>query len=517
MINYKDCQLTVTQNKKVKYKVDLSPEIESDLCDDKLTKLTIQRLNRFVGANTGFCQQEDLRLLGMHLYHILFGGRVKMPGYKTLGDIFAEMYACFEKEFEERRQHSDLEKPDYRLRVTLIFEEGMEEIAGYPWEFLYVPRPNETGFFVAGENTGLILTRFVPSVINLIQPIKDELVILIAWAQPKELGPVAESDTVVVLEQLANRIEKDLEGQKQNIKVIPLPNATHRTLMDTIEKEKPQIVHFIGHGRTGHGRTADKAEIALMKSQEDLNREKMKMISERREPDEAHWVDSDSVRALFVRDAPPRLVFLHACNSAKAPQSLEIFKSTAQQVLHAGVPFVVAMQYEISNEDATDFAKTFYKKLGEGLSIDEAVYAGRIELGTKEPSWGHPRFGTPVIYFQSLQREASIIVVKRNLQGDVTTPSESKVESTGSHKCPYLDCTHIVSPDQIRCDCFKSLKLKLCPKCKKANREEETVCKWCDEYSFVQTPTPKQDIVAFSQPAQADALARRSDASARRP
>jgi hypothetical protein len=190
------------------------------------------------------------------------------------------------------------------------------------------------------------------------------------------------------------------------LKVISLNQATHDGLKGLIETRRPQIVHFIGHGRIKEG----VSEIALMKTPEELAMAKADIVKKglRGEPDEANWVTSDSMRALF-KDAPPRIVFLQACNSDKAPSSREVFKSTAEQVLRAKVPFVVAMQYEISNEDATDFAKTFYKNLSDGLSIDEAVKVGRNELGKKEPSWGHPRFGTPVVYLQS---EDSIIVLK---------------------------------------------------------------------------------------------------------
>lgn len=506
MIDYEDCKLTVTRYGKVKYQVGLSPGIESDLCDDKLSKLTIQRLNRFVGSNTGNCQQEDLRVLGLHLYHILFGGPVSMPGYTDLGDVFADMYTKFAEEFEKRKQRSGGEMPDYRLRVTLIFEEGMEEIAAYPWEFLYVLRPNKTGFFIAGENTGLILTRFVPSVISRIMP-TDTLMILIAWAQPKELRPIAESNTVDAIEKLAKGIEKNL--QLQNIEVISLPAATYESLYTTIKTKKPQIVHFIGHGRTKD----EASEISLMKSPRDMDLEKMEIarLGLRREPEEVHWVNSESIRALFEA-APPRLVFLHACFSASAPNSLEIFKSTAQQVLRSGVPFVVAMQYEISNDDATDFAKAFYDKLGEGLSIDEAVYAGRIELGRKEPSWGHPRFGTPVVYLQSAD---SVIVMKRDPIHPII-PVINPPELSGLHKCPY-DCTKSVSPDQIRCSCPKRLKLKRCPDCKKANMAEETECIWCG-YSFApQVSTIIQDSASLITPPQDAVQASMVSTSFRRP
>ncbi len=515
-MEYVDCKLTITidkitKAKKVKYEVAPSlvkQDIEGELCDDELTKLTVERLNRFVGGNTEFCENEDLRLLGLHLYHILFGGRTtvdKARTERTLGELFADTYEIFEKNFEKKKRETGKEIPDYRLRVTLIFEEGMGELASYPWEFLYVPRPNETGYFVAGMETGLILTRCVPPIIEGRQPTGKKMTIIVAWAQPRELGPVVETDAVVAIQALAAGIGEDLKGR--NIEVIPLPQATHSGLQDEIKKENPQIVHFIGHGRIREG----KSEIAFVKTKEQMAQARADLIKRglRGEPEEANWVTSDSMRGLF-QGAPPLLVFLHACNSAKAPESLETFKSVAEQVLRAKVPFVVAMQYEISNDDATDFAKTFYKNLGEGISIEEAVKAGRNELGKRSPAWGHPRFGTPVVYLQS---EDSVIVSKKPEDGKVPEPLPQPPPPLLQQKCPY--CTNIISPDQRRCSCEKRLRLKQCanPDCRKANRYEDQECLFC-EFRF-ETEQPAQ--APAGAPASAFTQSDRGAGQAERP
>lgn len=481
------CKLTIFKDGegkgKVKYEVIPDTnlvQIEGDLSDDHLTKDTVKMLNRFIGERPELCEQEHLQLLGRYLYHILFDGNTTADGVYTgitLGKRFIDTYGLFERDFAAGKSQTGRD-PDFRFRVTLIFEEGMDVLAGYPWEFLYITRPSATGFFLAGQKAELILTRFVEKLgTPQLLPADEKLIILVAWAQPKELGPVNEFDTVTAIETLAKDIENKLK--EINIEVISFPQATHAGLKSMIEINKPHIVHFIGHGEI---RRDGKNVIALMKTQEQIALDKADMICKKLpgEPEQAHWVDSDSIRALFISN-PPRLVFLHACNSAKA---LESFKSAAEQVLRANVPFVVAMQYEISNEDATYFAKTFYKKLGEGMSIDEAVKSGRNELGQKAPSWGHPRFGTPIVYLQS---EDSVIVKKKIIS---PPPPVSK------HPCPYDDCPKIVSPDQKRCACEKKYLLKQCPQCGKANTIDAIGCGFRDcnhvfdtEQSQVSAPT----------------------------
>ena len=243
------CKLTIFRDSENRRKVryDVIPSgpnpvrIEGDLCDDQLTKDTVKVLNRFIGGKPEFCEKEDLQLLGRHLCHILFDGNTTADGGETgitLGKRFIETYGLFEKDFETSKRQTGSD-PDFRFRVTLIFEEGMDELAGYPWEFLYIPRPSDTGFFLAGQKAELILTRFVeklgtPESI----PADKKLVILVAWSQPKELGPVDESDTVVAIEALAKEIERKLE--EKNIEVVPLPQATHDGLKLKINEMKPQ-------------------------------------------------------------------------------------------------------------------------------------------------------------------------------------------------------------------------------------------------------------------------------------
>jgi CHAT domain len=502
-MDYLDCKLTIMRENRVKYEFPPSRAgviIKAELCADPLTKRTVERLNRFVAKYADFCQHDDLRLLGQHLYHILFDGKTMLDGIMTettLGERFLQEYAQFEQEFERRQKQTGKAMPDYRLRVTLVFEEEMAELAGYPWEFLYVPRPDEKGFFIVGEITGLILARCLPRspLVNALRKAEEKLVILVAWAQPRELGPVDERDTVAAIQKLAEAIERDINGQ--NIQVIPLPNATHQALKELIETSKPQIVHFLGHGRIQE-RTS---QIALMKSQAEIDRAKFELLERGApgKPEEANWVDSNSIRALF-QAAPPNLVFLHACQSARAPDSLTVFRSTAEQVLRAGVPAVVAMQYEISNADAAFFAKTFYEKIGQRMSILEAVKAGRIELGRKDPSWGHPRFGTPVAYLQG--EDDAIVCESIAKAGQVENyGAEASSAPPGKISCPYPSCIILVSPDQRRCSCNKKQKLKQCSRCHKPNPYDETECLFCDaalpgEKLTVQSAGPAEQVTS---------------------
>ena len=70
---------------------------------------------------------------------------------------------------------------------------------------------------------------------------------------------------------------------------------------------------------------------------------------------EHEQVDVSKVETLF-RERKPRLVFLQACYGAALGRGVGF--STALEIVKAGVPAVVAMQYDIDAESADKFAST---------------------------------------------------------------------------------------------------------------------------------------------------------------
>jgi hypothetical protein len=97
-------------------------------------------------------------------------------------------------------------------------------------------------------------------------------------------------------------------------------------------------------------------------------------------------------------------------------------------LVRSDIPAVVAMQYNISVDDAGLFAKTFYEELGQGCDVAEAVRAGREALGTLfHPFYHHPRFGTPVVY---LQTDKPIVIAQpEEPEEEEKTPEAGTVSS----------------------------------------------------------------------------------------
>jgi hypothetical protein len=102
--------------------------------------------------------------------------------------------------------------------------------------------------------------------------------------------------------------------------------------------------------------------------------------------------------AKLLRQAGVRVAVLGACDSGRR-DGISPWEGVAAALLGAEVAAVVAMQYRIRDMSAIQFARGLYSALAVGLSIDEAVTAGRLALFGAE-DYSSP-WGVPVLYSRS--------------------------------------------------------------------------------------------------------------------
>jgi hypothetical protein len=118
-------------------------------------------------------------------------------------------------------------------------------------------------------------------------------------------------------------------------------------------------------------------------------------------------VDGEKL-SLILQNNNVRLMVISACSSA-APTPKEVqetvgpFDGVAQNLIAgiSGVSAVVAMQFDIENQAAETFSKTFYTQLlSAGRTLDEIVALGRKAVIAKMNT-GHRAWVTPVLYWRS--------------------------------------------------------------------------------------------------------------------
>ncbi|MGH9891305.1 MAG: CHAT domain-containing protein, partial [bacterium] len=92
-----------------------------------------------------------------------------------------------------------------------------------------------------------------------------------------------------------------------------------------------------------------------------------------------------------------RLVVLNSCEGARTSPT-DPFAGAAQSLVQQGIPAVIAMQFEITDEAAMTLSHEFYAALADGYPVDTALGEARkaIFASGNEVEWA-----TPVLYMRS--------------------------------------------------------------------------------------------------------------------
>jgi tetratricopeptide (TPR) repeat protein len=256
-----------------------------------------------------------------------------------------------------------------RLKLRIL----PPELAKLPWEFLYDPR--EAEYVCLSRDTPVVRYLELPQPVQplLVQP---PLRILGMIVSPRDLPSL----DVAREKQRVETALGDLQKQRL-IDLHWLEGQTWRDLQRAMRSGPWHIFHFIGHG--GFDSNADEGVIALAD-----------------ETGCAHRMLATELGRLLADHRSLRLALLNSCEGARGSEH-DVFSSTAAILVRRGLPAVVAMQYEITDRAAVEFARSFYEALAEGLPVDAAVSEARKAISlavTNSVEWG-----TPVLYMRAPQ------------------------------------------------------------------------------------------------------------------
>jgi formylglycine-generating enzyme required for sulfatase activity/CHAT domain-containing protein len=228
-----------------------------------------------------------------------------------------------------------------------------------PWELLYD----------AQEHTFLALDPAISLVryLELPQPthplrVEGPLQVLVVAASPQD-----DDYPRLAIERELNRITRALhkprEAGQLSLEVIKGQDTRGqlRERMRSSPQRPVHVLHVISHGDW------------------DAVRNEGVLIFE--DPDGTAEPISATFLANYLKrqDGQTRLVVLNACQTALAA-SEHAASSLAAALLRAGVPAVVAMQFDMADDAATDLARIFYAALAAGVAVDVALGEARAEL-----------------------------------------------------------------------------------------------------------------------------------------
>ena len=306
--------------------------------------------------------------------------------------------------------------------LNVIFTSMIPWVADKPWEFAFDP---DRKTFLATQELHFVRNALTAMPVEVIPPRPGPLRILVAIAQPIGTAKLSsEQEEAVIRRGFQPLIEAglvDLEVLRATT-----PTALHRWLSEI----SYDIVHFIGHGdfdeETGQG----------------------------------YLVFEDDKGAVFnvgARNACEilcqrgiRLVFLNACETGRgdargAPRRKADFNRGIVPALVAnGVPAVVANQFSVRDDAATEFSQHFYWALARGATFGSAAREARIAVNY---STSHDTidWAVPVVYARDPEGR---ICEKRELTRDaMNTPlvASSARSATDQHKfrVAVWDVNHI--------------------------------------------------------------------------
>ena len=204
------------------------------------------------------------------------------------------------------------------------------------------------------------------------------------------------------------------------IELVPKIALRAKDLMDALHKEKPDIVHFSGHGAGNNGylvltpnnqpNVISDPEILEKLSPEQLDENERKNYS---------VVSTEILEDIFeMYSENVKLVLFNSCNSKAQAEAINEY-----------VDFTIGMSDFIGDDCAVTFSKEFYKTICSNRTIEKAFKQSHIVVKLEHPEFSH----VPELFVKEGAEKDAILVeeIKKqeakeqtrgttiNIQGDV--------------------------------------------------------------------------------------------------
>ena len=276
---------------------------------------------------------------------------------------------------EIRRLYDVARSRERAGHLNVIFTSMIPWIADKPWEFAFDP---DRKTFLATQELHFVRNALTAMPVEVIPPKPGPLRILVAVAQPIGTAKLSSEQEEGVIRR---GFQPLLEAGLVELDVLraTTPTALHRWLSAT----SYDVVHFIGHG----GFDLDTGQGFLVFED-----------------------DKGAVFELTARNACEifcqrgiRLVFLNACETGRgeavgtSKRKADFNRGIAPALVANGVPAVVANQFSVRDEAATEFSQHFYWALAQGATFGSAAREARIAVNY---STSHDTidWAVPVVY-----------------------------------------------------------------------------------------------------------------------
>jgi pSer/pThr/pTyr-binding forkhead associated (FHA) protein len=275
-----------------------------------------------------------------------------------------DVHTCFRGSLDEATRQ---EEGGLRVRLRLA---DAPELADVPWEFLYNPAVNR--FLSLSNETPVVRYLDLPERIRSLA-VSPPLRILVMISSPSDFPQLN-------VEQEWGKLNEALDDLKRRglVELHRLDRASLIALQKQLRQDEYHIFHFVGHGgidkQTREG-------VLILEDENGLSRQ----------------VSGQDLGTLLHDERTLRLALLNACEGARNARN-DPFAGVAQSLLQQGIPAVIAMQFEVTDDVAITLAHQFYDALSEGYPVDFALTEARKAIYTLG---NNAEWGTPVLYMRS--------------------------------------------------------------------------------------------------------------------
>ncbi len=357
---------------------------------------------------------EAAKQFGRRLYETVFDGQIGATFRRSL-------------------QLAEQQNVGLRLRMRLT---QTPELADYPWEYLYDQSRNR--FLSLSVTTPIVRYLDIP---DRIRPLAVDLPlrVLAIIANPAGQAPLeVEREWANIQTALAELHERGA------VILDRLENATLGDLQRYLRQTNYHILHFVGHGIFD---TYMQDGILLLEdAQGDGDR-----------------VSGQELGMLLHDHRSLRLVILNVCEGGRSSTD-DPFAGVAQSLVQQGIPAVIAMQFEVSDEAAIAIAHEFYGAIADGYPVDAALAEARKSVFAQ----GYRlEWGTPVLHLhapdgQIFDTSASthpLVVIPKPVQPELSEalvqralepmqPEFQEVAAPVEHTSEQLKAHSPAEPDQ---------------------------------------------------------------------
>jgi hypothetical protein len=308
-------------------------------------------------------QVEQLRQVFAHQVAVnQFFYRFAGPGpAQDLADLGQQLYALLPQSFREAfpRLVQDVFEKGRGLRLVLEAraEDKANHLLSLPWEILFF---EESGVFLARSPRVMIVRRLLDAVRR--SPVQME-------APLNVIHVIADNPTDPEKQRIDPALQQtERDGIRQAIapghyRLVEKPGSIEH-MLTALREQRYHIVHFLGHGDTHRaGVFAGRGYLRFVGAD-----------------GQTQPVTGEQLQSQLNFAPTVQLVVLNACHGGSSAVG-----NIALELVHNGLPNVVAIQSRILQDAARHFIEAFYVELQRGQPIEYAVAVGRAAIAANVP------------------------------------------------------------------------------------------------------------------------------------